>query len=85
MHNACMATKTISIDLPAWERLRKARISDAESFSQVIHRAKWSRGRKTCGDLLEHLVAEGGYLPSKEIRRLEQAQKQDSPPESAWS
>lgn len=32
-----MATKTISIDLEAYERLRRARVGD-ESFSRVIKR-----------------------------------------------
>ena len=75
MHSACMATKTISIDLQAWERLRQARQSEAESFSQVIHRAKWPGARKTCGDLLDGLVRQGHYLSAREIRRLEKAQR----------
>lgn len=84
MHHACMATKTISIDLPAWERLRKARISDAESFSQVIHRAKWARGRKSCGDFVTELISKDRYLSANEIRRLKQAQKEDAPPKAVW-
>lgn len=34
-------TKTISIDLEAYERLRRARRSRSESFSMVIKRATW--------------------------------------------
>ncbi len=85
MHGACMATKTISIDLQAWERLRQARRSDAESFSKVIHRARWPKGRKTCGDLLDDLGRKGRYLGAKEVQRLEKAQKADGPPPSRWS
>ncbi len=85
MHGACMATKTISIDLRAWERLRQARQSDAESFSKVIHRAIWPKGRQTCGDLLDDLARRGRYLPAREIRRLEKAQKEDAPPPARWS
>ncbi len=80
-----MATKTISIDLRAWDRLRRARQSDAESFSKVIHRARWPKGRTTCGDLLDDLVGQGRYLPEKEIRRLEKAQSEDAPPRTRWS
>ena len=41
MHNACMATKTISLKLDAYEKLRAARRQPTESFSQVILRARW--------------------------------------------
>lgn len=37
----CVATKTISVDLEANERLGKAKASQRESFSQVIKRAVW--------------------------------------------
>lgn len=85
MHGACMATKTISIDLKAYERLRKARQSETESFSQVIHRAKWTASRRTCGDLLEVLRRDRQYLPAKQIRILERAQALDTPPKAKWS
>lgn len=49
----CMATKTVSVDLEAYERLCRARISDKESFSQVIKRATWLPVRGTAASLLE--------------------------------
>ena len=39
MHDSCMATKTISLELDAYERLRKARRTPSESFSSVVRRA----------------------------------------------
>ena len=85
MHDACMATKTISLDLEAYERLRKARKSEKESFSQVIHRAKWPVTQSRCGDLLDFLQREARYLPAREVRTMEKAQALDKPPKSKWN
>lgn len=82
MH-VCMATKTISIDLDAYERLRRARRSPEESFSQVIKRAQWPDDSRSAASLLEALdtvpVADSATLD-----RLEAAQKADNPPEDLW-
>lgn len=55
MHGLCVATKTISIDLEAYERLAIARTHEKESFSRVIKRAQWSRPKTTGRDLLDIL------------------------------
>jgi hypothetical protein len=47
-----MATKTLSVDDEAYERLRRARLHPKESFSKVIKRAKWETGRPRCGEIL---------------------------------
>ena len=79
-----MATKTISIDLEAYERLRKARLSADESFSQVIKRATWRRRSSTGEALLQALDA--SPLPAKHVLdRLEKAQKDDLPPADPWT
>ena len=75
-----MATKTISIDLVAYERLCGARSNPGDSFSQVIRRARWDREAKTCGSLLSGLV--GMPVADEEILdHLETAQLEDSPPD----
>lgn len=84
MYVTCMATKTISIDLKAHERLRWARRSSAESFSQVIHRAVWPDQGKTCGALLQ-VLEEIRPLPAKAIKHLEKARSEDVFPEDSWS
>jgi hypothetical protein len=80
-----MATKTISVDLRAYERLRRARQSEHESFSQVIHRASWPNSRATCGDLRNMLREEKLYVSPKEIELMDEAQRGDEPPQSRWS
>ena len=84
MHTACMATKTISIDLKAYQRLRQARQTPEDSFSRVIHRAKWPSGQRSCGDLLDDLQRKQLYISAKEIGRLERAQTHDTPPPPHW-
>jgi len=78
-----MATKTISVDLEAYERLTRARRHPKESFSQVIHRALWVDEGKTCGTFLEALI-DTGPMSAKAIQLLEAAQDRDQPPEARW-
>jgi hypothetical protein len=78
-----MATKTISVDLEAYERLRRARRSPDESFSKVIKRAQWPSDLNTAQGLLQALRR--GPTPAREvIEALERAQRDDAPPEAVW-
>jgi hypothetical protein len=83
MHVYDVATKTISIDLEAYERLRRARKEPNESFSRVIKRAVWEETPCTAGHLLERL----GRLPPTSldvIEALDRIQSADLPPEDPW-
>ena len=55
MYALCMATKTISIDLIAYNRLTAARLHPTDSFSQVIRKARWDSEAKSCSNLLTAL------------------------------
>ena len=50
-----MATKTISLELDAYERLRKAKRSERESFSEVVRRARWEDAAWTGPQILARL------------------------------
>ncbi|MGD2121767.1 MAG: hypothetical protein PVJ76_08480 [Gemmatimonadota bacterium] len=70
MHIACMATKTISLKVEAWERLRRARRSPTESYSEVVMRAQWPEMGITGSELLELYVSEGPHLSAEALDRL---------------
>lgn len=84
MHNACMATKTISLRLDAYERLRAARRSPDESFTQVILRARWEEPSITAGELLESLGTTGATFSADELDRIESSKREQEPPEAKW-
>lgn len=75
-----MATKTISIDLEAYEALSRARRSPRDSFSQVIKRARWAEKKRTCGDLLAALD-DMPMVDEEILEHLERAQREDAAPD----
>lgn len=83
MYTCTVATKTISIDMEAYERLRAARRSPDESFSRVIKRAYWPAERRTASAFLEALASTPP--PDREaLDQLEEAQRADTPPADRW-
>ncbi|MEX1037769.1 MAG: antitoxin VapB family protein [Acidimicrobiia bacterium] len=84
MQTCRISTKTISIDMEAYERLSRARKSPSESFSKVIKRAQWPEDERTARGLLHDL--ESAPVADREtIERLDRVQKSDAPPQDPWS
>jgi hypothetical protein len=79
-----MTTKTISVDLDAYDRLQHARIRPDEFFSQVIKRASWNVLPFTGAALLEALE-NAPLVDDAVIQRLEAAQQDAPTPEDAWT
>jgi len=80
-----MPTKTISVDLEAYERLRRARSSARESFSQIIKRAVWTPEPGTAGQLLALTRAQGECLPAAALDALDRMQDEDVPAPDRWA
>lgn len=79
-----MATKTISLRLEAYEKLRRARRFPEESFSSVVLRATWSGETLTGRELLGRSRTQGPLLSPEGLERIERLKAEDRPPEDKW-
>lgn len=79
-----MATRTISVDEKAYERLSMARLHRGESFSQVIHRMEWGTVDSGTGTDLLRLLEEPSDLSDSVLDELDENQKRDLPPTDPW-
>ncbi len=79
-----MATKTISLDLEAYDRLSAARKYERESFSKVVKRAVWPAQTGTAADLLAWRNEAGGTVDKAVLDRLGALQECDTPSENKW-
>jgi hypothetical protein len=79
-----MATKTISLELDAYEKLKRAKRSERESFSEVVRRARWDGAASTGPQILAGLTEllrrhPDSFLPDDVLDRiLERARPPDS-------
>ena len=85
MHAPCMATKTISVRIEAYERLRAARRYPGESFSDVVLRARWPEDTVSGRELLDLARRLGPRLTDADLNRIEAAKRLDAPPEDKWA
>ena len=88
MHGMCMATKTISLEVDAYEKLKRAKRSPRESFSSVVRRALWPDGEHSASvvlGLMNERMAGRGELPAEEILdQLDRIQNSPTISDSAW-
>jgi len=79
-----MATKTISLKVEAYERLRAARRDVSESFSAVVLRATWPEDTVTGLGLLKLGSSRRARFTDEELDRVEALKRLDAPPEDKW-
>ncbi|MBI2894113.1 MAG: hypothetical protein HYY06_11225 [Deltaproteobacteria bacterium] len=79
-----MSSRTISLHDDAYRRLKAAKRSPRESFTQVVMRAVWPERTLTGRDLLDRIEREGALLPETALRAIERAKKKDRAPEDKW-
>ena len=80
-----MATKTISLRMDAYERLRRARLRPDESFTEVVLRAQWPDRGLTARELWAVYETDGPFLDEEKLDRIEEAKRLDRPPEDKWT
>lgn len=85
MHVLCMSTKTISLRLEAYERLRRARRVPDESFSDVVMRAEWPDHGLTARELRAVYEAHGPHLEPDALERVDAASRDEPPPRDKWT
>jgi len=61
-----MATKTISLELDAYERLKAAK-GPGDSFSDVVRRATFAKKKFTGRDLLNYLKERGPMFSEEDL------------------
>ena len=79
-----MSSKTISISPEAYDKLKNARRSKNESFSQVLLRGSWPEETVTAGQLLELLSKTPPLLPDCELEAIDKAKRSQTMPADKW-
>lgn len=79
-----MATKTITLELDAYEKLRAAK-KPGESFTEVVRRATIPDAPLTGGSLLTYLTSGGSGVSARYLDAVEEAAKHDPIPDNPWA
>lgn len=79
-----MATKTITLELDAYEKLRQVK-RGGESFTEVVRRAVWLDAPATGEMLLNYYRKRGSGVSGKYLGAVEAAAQQDPIPDDPWA
>ncbi len=79
-----MATKTITLELDAYEKLRRAK-RGGESFTEVVRRAVWEDSPATGVGLQEYFRNGGSGISVKYLDAVEAAATHDPIPDDPWA
>lgn len=78
-----MPTKTITLELDAYEKLKAAK-QGRESFSSVVRRCILPNAPKTGADLITYLQSRPEFFSDEELDAIESIDRNDAPPGNPW-
>ena len=76
-----MATKTLTLELDAYEKLRRAKRYPRESFSEVVRRLPVPGGGITGRELLKRVREDEPLLTEEDLDAIDRLNALDRPPE----
>lgn len=79
-----MATKTITLEMDAYEKLQTAKKA-GESFSEVVRRAEFANAPATGASLLAYYRDGGSGVSELYLATAEEAAKHDPIPDNPWA
>ena len=79
-----MATKTITLELDAYEKLRLSK-RPGESFTEVVRRARFEESPATGATLRQYFRDGGSGVSELYLEAVEAAEKNDPPPDDSWA
>ena len=75
-----MPTKTISVTIEAYDKLRRARRYPSESFTQVIMRTAWPDDTITAAELLSRLDRGPASFTAAELDAIDRSKAEQQAP-----
>jgi hypothetical protein len=79
-----MATKTITLELDAYEKLRLSK-RPGESFTEVVRRARFEENPATGASLRQYFREGGSGVGEDYLDAVDAAEKSDQPPDDSWA